>query len=171
MMKKFQEKWQQYIALIISGIIIVILFIVNQKSPEFLKASFVDIITIILAVFIAYYLTEKNNSKRRRNDCIDHIILEIEEMINDEIIFSINKRALQHQGSCANRIKYIKEAGFSDIQEEIDFISEKFDEIRNLYSNHCQSKESLKTVIIDFEKHREQICDKCNKIRVEMYKI
>lgn len=171
MIKEIALKWKKYIALGIIVATITLLFTKNFEMPEFFKASFVDIITIILAVFITYYLTEKNNNIRRRNDCIEHILLEIEEMINDEIFFSTNKRARQHQSSCANRIKYIKEAGFYDIQEEINFIEEKFDEIRDLYSNHSQNKNELKKVFIDFERYRDYICDKCNKIRVEMYKI
>ncbi len=171
MIKEIALKWKKYITLVIIIATISLLLAKNFEMPEFFKASFVDIITIILAVFITYYLTEKNNNIRRRNDCIEHILLEIEEMINDEIFFSTNKRALQHQSSCANRIKYIKEAGFYDIQEEINFIAEKFDEIRDLYSNHSQNKNELQKVFIDFEKHRDYICDKCNKIRVEIYKI
>lgn len=143
--------------------------IYNFSSATFWDASFVEIITIGLAVFLSFYLTEKLNDERRRNDCIEHIIIEIEQMMDEDSVFSLDKKTLLHQRSCANRIKYLKDAKFQDIQEDIDFIAREFEEIRNLYSSHNKTEHKLKAVQTDFERHRNLICDKCNKIRVGLY--
>lgn len=160
---------KRYLLQIISLIVLLVLSLFNLSSATFWNTSFTEVITIGLAIFVSFYLTENLNDKRRRNDCIEHIILEIESMMNEDFIFSLNKDTLIHQSSCANRIKYLKDANFRDIQADIDFIAREFEEIRDLHSNHKQTSKKLKTVLIDFEKHRALICDKCNKIRIGLY--
>ena len=160
---------KKYLWLVISGIVLLVLGYPNFSSATFWEASFVDIITIGLAVFVSFYLTENLNDKRRRNDCIEHIIIEIEQMMYEDSMFLHDKKTLIRQASCANRIKYLKNAQFQDIQEDIDFIEREFQEIRDLYSSHNQTEKKLKEVQDDFERHRKLICDKCNKIRVGLY--
>ena len=70
------------------------------------------------------------------------------------------------QTSCANRIKYLKDARFSDFQDDINFIETHFQEIRDLYSSH---ENKLDEVIDDFRRHQCFICDKCSKIRIGLY--
>ena len=70
------------------------------------------------------------------------------------------------QRSCANCIKYLKDAEFDDINGDILFIENHFKEIRDLYSYH---QNDLSSVRKDFERHQTLISDKCNKIRVGLY--
>ena len=149
--------------------ICVFLFVKNLKNTDFFSASAIDIITILLGALIAFYLTERMNDRRRRNDCIEHIISEIEGFVSDEANFKVDKGTLMKHGSCANRIKYLKDASFSDIRDEISFINDKFSEIRDLYSNHSKDQNELDTVKIDIDKRRDLIIDKCCKIRIGMY--
>lgn len=153
---------------IIATICVVFLLIEkNYKASAFFEASLVDIVTIIIAVFITYVLTMSEGDRQRRNQCIEQIILEIEALVVNESVFSEqNHVAFMKQRSCANRIKYLKDADFADITADIIFIENHFNEIRDLYSNH---KDDLGSVRIDFEKHQNLISDKCNKIRVGLY--
>ena len=142
----------------------------NYKSADFLQAKAIDIVTILLGAVIAFYLTEKLNDKRRRNDCIEHIIAEIEMFVSDEKNFIVDKSTYMKHGSCGNRIKYLKDASFKDIKDEVDFIDANFNEIRDLYSNHNKDEATLETVRVDINKHRDNIIDKCCKIRINLYK-
>lgn len=143
------------------------LIFVNRKNEEFYSASLIDVMTIGIAIFISFLITQYGDNKRRRNDCIEHVILEIERMVSDEeIVDSKSNMTLLKQASCANRIKYLKDAKFSDIEEDIEFIEQQFQEIRDLYSNH---KDDLLTVKNDLERHQKLICDKCNKVRINLY--
>ena len=63
----------------------------------------------------------------------------------------------------------MKDAGFTDIEGDIEFIETNFENIRDLYSNHNQSEEALQRVKVDIDKHRMNIVDKCSKIRVGLY--
>lgn len=140
----------------------------NWKKAGFFSANAVDIVTIFIGVFIAFYLTEQMNDRRRRAECIEHVIMEIEAFIADDDNYKVNPTALMRQQSCANRIKYIKDAEFPDIKEDIVFIEQHFDEIRDLYSNHNNVQE-IDHVKKDIDRHRTLINDKCCKIRINLY--
>ena len=161
------------LALIISIVLLALcLYLVwaNKDSEEFWAASVVDITTIAIGVVIAFFLTEKYTDTRRRNDCIEHVILEIEEAVSSESIFSIERITFLKQQSCANRIKYLKDAAFPELLKDIEFIETNFESIRDLYSHHNSSVEDLSSVYLDVKKHRDNITDKCCKIRIELYK-
>ena len=159
--------------IVIYGVILLFLcgglFFKNWKEAGFFSAKLTDIITIIVGSVIAVFITEKLTDKRRRNDCIEHIVVEIENFITNDNNFIVDKSTLIKQGSCANRIKYLKDAGFTDIEGDIEFIETNFENIRDLYSNHNQSEEALQRVKVDIDKHRMNIVDKCSKIRVGLY--
>ena len=172
-MKTIKNHFKRNLGVTISVLIVVgictFLLFKNVKEAEFFSASAVDIITILLGALIAFYLTEQMTDRRRRNDCIEHIISEVEAFVSEEANFKIDKGTLMRQGSCANRIKYLKDASFSDIRKEVSFIDDKFNEIRDLYSNHCMDQKELDTVKIDIDKRRDLIVDKCCKIRIGIY--
>ena len=153
---------------IIATICVVFLLIEkNYKKTAFFEASLVDIVTIVIAVFITCTLTMSEDDRQRRNQCIEQIILEIEALVVNENVFcEQNQVAFMKQRSCANRIKYLRDADFDGITDDIVFIENHFNEIRDLYSNH---KDDLGSVRKDFEKHQNLISDKCNKIRVGLY--
>lgn len=170
MMKKamYIGKHKSLCCSIIATICVVLLLTVkNYEKETFFSASLVDIVTIIIAVFITYALTMSEDDRQRRNQCIEQIVLEIEALVINESVFSGQKNvALMKQRSCANRIKYLKDAGFEDINSDILFIENHFKEIRDLYSNHQNDLHSVRT---DFERHQNLISDKYNKIRVGLY--
>lgn len=171
-MKSFQKKnWYFVVGVLVVVVIAVCVFLTikNWKQPGFVSASLTDIVTVLLGLVISFFVTERLTDRRRRNDCIEHIIVEIETFVSDENNFALNKSALLHQASCANRIKYLKDANFPDIKDDINFIEVNFRNIRDLYSNHSQNEESLQNVKVDIDKHRNNIVDKCSKIRVELY--
>lgn len=139
-----RRKLKEYIkrnlgATVVIFVVIIVcslLILKNVRDKEFFKADVIDIITILLGALIAFYLTERMTDRRRRNDCIEHIIMEIESFVSDDNNFTIDRGTLLRHGSCGNRIKYLKDASFSDINKEISFIETQFEEIRELYSNH-----------------------------------
>ena len=142
----------------------------NHGEVDFFTANIIDIITILLGTIITIYISESMTDQRRKNDCIEHVITEIENLVKDDNNFSMNKIALINQTSCANRIKYLNDVSFSEIKEDMEFISNNFENIKDIYSNHNSSEEGLENVRIDLDKFRAQIIDKCCKIRISLYK-
>ena len=146
-----------------------VLIIKNCRDNTFYKANLVNIATLIIAGIITVAISDRNNRRNRRNDCIEHLVLEIEKMVSDDSAFSKNDMALIVQQSCGNRIKYLKEAGFKDIDDDVEFISTHFEELRLLYSENSQNDAKLNGVKETMQRLRSNISDKCNKIRVSLY--
>lgn len=161
------------IELIVIVLIVVVLCGVlickNIDSEDFFDASFVDVLTVLFGAAITFFMTQKMNDRRRRNECIEHIIMEIEGFVSNDENFQIRKETLIRQSSCANRIKYLMDSSFSSIRKDIEFIHRNYNEIRELYSNHSKNVAELNKVRVDIDKHRDNIIDKCNKIRVGLY--
>ena len=170
MRKKLKNHAVVVFAVVALLIICLWLFVKNCFNESFFTVNIVDILTVIWGFVITFFLAERLTDQRRRNDCIEHIIVEIESFINDDKNFMIADSILIKQASCANRIKYLKDAGFKEIKEDIEFIDNHYGEIRDLYSNHGQSERSLNSVKKDIDKHRSLIVDKCIKVRIELYK-
>lgn len=142
----------------------------SRHNNCFWNANATDIVTIVIGTVIAFYLTENMTDLRRRNDCIEHIIIEIENFVSNEDNFKINRTTFIRQASCANRIKYLQDASFSDIKSDIEFIEKHYDEIRKLYSENSNNEDNLNDVRGDIDKHKIHIIDKCVKIRTSLYR-
>lgn len=168
-LKSIKRNPSVYLALAVIVGISVYLIVKNVSEEQFFSANAIEILTILLGVFVAFFLAERMNDRRRRDDCIEHIVLEIENFMEEDNNFKAGRASLMKQASCANRIQYLKKASFRDIEQDIEFIESHFDEIRNIYSSHNSSDEELERVKIDLDRHRNNIADKCNKIRIGLY--
>lgn len=151
--------------------ILVALALGNLHKSTFWEASLVDLITLVIAIVLSFFITQVIDDDKRRKQCIEDVILEIQSMVGDERCYSVcGRQALLKQQSCANKIKYLKEAGFKDIAKDIDFIENEFCEIRDLYSEHNKSEKDLAGIQKDIDRHVDGIYDKCDKIRIALYK-
>jgi len=160
------------------GYIVIVLLVLgglaikNFGNENFWEANLIQILTLLLTSILSFYLVQHLTDKRRKVDCIDHILCEIQcSLETDETIYSDCKEALRKQGTIANRIKLLKEYSFSQIQSEIEYISKEFEETRDLYSNHFQKAEGLEPIIDDINRHKDNIMLKCDKIRIMLYNL
>lgn len=96
-MRKLWKKKKIYTPVIIVGLVSLMLFLENFKTEEFFKASFIDIVTIFITGCIVSLFAEAMTDERRKNDCIEHIILEIESIVSNEDVFSPNRVAALSQ--------------------------------------------------------------------------
>ncbi len=151
------------------AIISIILIWKNCKTIDFYEANLLQILTFILATMISFSFVQHRTDKRRKVDCIEHIIIEIQNLINNsEILFSLEREALILQSLIANKIKYLKEKGFSQTTPDIDYISSEFEELRSLYANHIQDLDTIKE---DLNRHKINISTKCDKVRLTLYEL
>jgi hypothetical protein len=154
------------------ALISIILIWKNCNTNDFYEANLLQILTFILATMISFSFVQHRTDKRRKVDCIEHIIIEIQNLINNnEILFSLEREALILQSSIANKIKYLKEKGFSQTTPDIDYISSEFEELRSLYANHKQSTQDLDTIKEDLNRHKINISTKCDKVRLTLYEL
>ncbi|WP_394524334.1 hypothetical protein [Lacrimispora sp. JR3] len=148
----------------------IILVLKNYNSTDFYQASLLQILTFILATIISIIFVQHRTDKRRKIDCIEHIIIEIQNVIqHNENIFSLKSDALMLQASAANKIMYIKDMGFPQNQKDIAYIYDEFQELRDLYGNHVKTEEDLESIENDLKRHKLNITTKCDKVRLSLY--
>ena len=63
----------------------------------------------------------------------------------------------------------ILESIMEQIKNDIEYIEDQFEELRVLYGNHNQSANELKRVEPDMIRHKTNISDKIDKIKLELY--
>lgn len=142
----------------------------NYNSASFWNASLIQILTLLVAAGLSFFFVQRLTDKRRKIDCYEHILNEIQNIIdNNPTIFSIDKEALVLQQSVANKIKYLQEHSFSQTKTDLEYIREHFNELRELYGNHKQNYGSLKSIESDMMRHKTNISDKIDKIKLELY--
>ena len=166
-MKRKKSDW-----FIIIGIIIVasILVIINFNNKNFFKLNLFQIITLVFSAFLSFYLVQRFTDERRKIDCFEKVLLSIRaDVCEDEIYFSVGKKSLLMQKSIANRIVYLKDCKLKAVAEELGYLESEFEEIRELYSNHNQTEESLQSINDDLYRHQVNITDKIDKIRLKIY--
>ena len=109
-LKSIKRNPSVYLALAVIVGISVYLIVKNVSEEQFFSANAIEILTILLGVFVAFFLAERMNDRRRRDDCIEHIVLEIENFMEEDNNFKAGRASLMKQASCANRIQYLKES-------------------------------------------------------------
>jgi hypothetical protein len=147
-MKKIDKQIPCVLKVIVAivAIIIAILFIwYNLKNNEdFFKAPFTTLLTILVAVFISYKLTQYQTDKRKQKDIIVDILLSIQGIIlkNEVVIITettskeeinMNKR---HISNLLMILKTYKEK-FS-ISDEVNFIIARFTEYETFVGDHIE---------------------------------
>ena len=156
---------------------IIILFLIsavlinkNVNSANFWTANFIQILTFIVTSGLSFFFVQRLTDKRRKIDCYEHILNEIQNVIeNNTKIFSTEKEALFLQKSTANKIKHLKEHSFPSIKSDLEYIENQFQELRDLYGNHKSNSRELQAISLDMFKHKTNISDKIDKIKLKLY--
>lgn len=154
----------------ITAIFALLLLFKNLNSTSFWDANFIQILTLTVTATLSFFFVQRLTDKRRKIDCYEHILNEIQSIIdNNTNIFSLSQDALLLQKSIANKIKYLKEHSFAEIKTDLEYIEDQFQELRDLYGNHQTSAADLKSIEPDMTKHKTNISDKIDKIKLELY--
>lgn len=167
-----KKKIANAVFIIVIIVICIFICIKNRSNINFYDTNILQLLTFALTACISFFFVQYLTDKRRKIDCIDHVISDIENMINnDNDLFSINNETLLKQEAIANRIKYISENGFKEIESDIDYIENEFNELRELYGNHNSSEENLSSIKADLMRHKSHISSRCVKVHLKLFNI
>lgn len=142
-------------------------------NNKFWDTNIIQVLSLINAVVIGFFIVQSLTEKRRYIDCIDKIVLDLQkEVANNEDIYSSDKRiARLAQKSVSNRIKYLKDYSDGEVKKEFEYIENQMKEFKEMYDDHCGSDEEIKGIRVDLNRYIDNITDKCVKIRLMLYKI
>ena len=156
--------------------IIIILGIVNFiTNGEFWKASFYEIITLIIALVVTYIFSELNSKEVKRREILERMLENVQDIINqpkyyklrdtDEKDLSMMKRTINNKLSLINQeLKNDK-----TMNEKIKYIIDNFNDYRSLIDEHLNDREYLEKSENELRKKLLLIDDKIDEIKLKLY--
>lgn len=147
--------------------------ITNLK--DFFTTSMVPLLSVLVVIFISYFLTQIKTDERRKLDCIEKIINKIQNEMKHSKTFQVssleeNKMALLYQKSIANKIEYIISLNIDVIKDQMKYVETEFFSLRELYGNHMHDSDYMDKSKDDIEKRIVNITDKCDEIMLKLCK-
>lgn len=150
----------------------IVMIVKNYMNKLFWSASLLQILTFSFTVILSFMIVQRITDRRRKIDCYDHFLSDIQNIINtDTSIFSLSSNAMNKQKSVANRIKYLCDHSFPQTHADLEYISKEFTELRELYDNHKQNENELKSIEADMNRHKGNISDKIDKLKLVLFDI
>lgn len=162
--------------LISLGILALIVYNICVDYKKFLNISIGQVMTVAVAVYFAFYLTQRNNDVRVQKEVYRKILEAVQEIVADKDNYVINentdikmltmtKRSLNNYMGMLNR--YSEKMG---VQERIDKIASYVDEYANFLGNHLDDKEYLSKSEAELRRPLEIINIETIEIMMELYK-
>lgn len=173
------------IYVIISGNIVAVLFSVIivgvtiyncMYNPDFLKTNIGSILTISIAIVVAYILNQRKSDERKKKDQIEKLLIKIQISLSSEyvvLIKSENSKKLNifFQRFFANRLEMLSKLNSSIIKREsILYIEDNFKKYRDTIGEHIHDIEKLAELEIKLTMYIQNIDYKIDDILLNIYK-
>ena len=153
-----------------------ILSIFNIKhNDNFFEISLYNVLNLVIAVAIAYYLTQRKNDERKLKEKAEEIVEKIQIKLNDGQAYNINSDEdiayvlLMHR-SISNWIRLldsIKEK--LKFETEVNYISENYKNYKEFIGNHINDIDYLAKSRKELENYILLIDNKLDEIKISMY--
>lgn len=133
---------------LLTGCVIAIGFHNYKTNSNFWSASAVNCVTIIVAIFISYWLTQKGNDKRKQKEILANLVFNIRLKIDQEDMYKLGDKSTQdinmRNRDITNMIDVLEgvKSRFR-IETEVAFVAEKFDEYKELIGKHIDDRDYL----------------------------
>lgn len=160
--------------IVIFIVISVISWICNGMS-EFFSFNLVEILTLGIASILIYYLTEKNNDKRKKNEKIENLIIEISSKLNSISLQIPSKEKQKEYLYCfkyiSNKFNVLKLLIDKDDERNLENAEKEFENLRVFITDNINQDElyfeNLKDKIPNYVSNIDTFLD---KIIVNIYK-
>ena len=146
----------------------------------FFKISIEQVMTILVAVGIAFWATQRKNDQRKMKEEAERIIEKIQSFVSSDCFINIpsdgDTETIQRNINAYNRkinnyISILNEYGqLLSFSDETDYIQKTFEEYKSTVGNHINNPDYLSDSSIDFERMSANINNKCEEIIVKLYK-
>lgn len=162
---------------IISIIVISIILLVdigfnvyNNGWGDFIKINAYEVLTIIIALFVTYYLTERKNDIRKLNDKVENICNDIQVYLRENYKIIPSKqnkeRVLMNIRYISNKIHILEKLSEKNnsIKEAVSYIKKEHDKYNEFVSTNLDQDEKYFLEQNRLEKIRANINNMDNKL-------
>lgn len=147
---------------------ILIVYNICSQKGEFFKIPIYQVLSLMVAVGVAYYLVQKKNDTRKQKEIIEKSISKIQVLLI-ELIDEKNREcaiALNLNRQINNKINVLMEYNIEQ-NEEISYIKEQFSDIRSYIGDNITALDTLDWKHIKVKVNN--IESKCDKIVMNLY--
>jgi len=173
----------KYIIPILEGLLTILIICVaicnGAKNPSFWETSITQILTLLIAVFIAFWATQRKNDERRIKDEIERIIVKIQTVTSDPAFYSftINDNPEEAQKKVSMTIRMLKNctavlleySKYIKIKDNVQYIDEQIRGYNDFISVHFWDLEYLSKSEAHLRKYSENINSKCDYIILDLF--
>lgn len=160
-----RQNWFKYVCIV--GIVVLIIGNINNKN--FFSMSLFDILTLIIMLFVSYYLVEKKSDKRIRQSKIEETLnlikKDIEEITITYFTGDYQRKYTMLSRRISNKViileKYDKDFC---IENEVKEFKDKFLQFDTLIGNHITNIDEIKVVMKDIENYKNMMLQKLDNI-------
>ncbi len=167
---------------IIISIVIFVILVVNFifNFSEFWKASISQILTLAVAIGIAFWASQYKNDQRKSKEHIQSILMKLQQIVLQESFYIIPSNSNQEEilktiNSTNRRInnclsileEYSKVFEFTN---EMEYIKNEFNTYKTKIGDHITDLEYLSKTEEEFKRVSNNIDSKCDFIIFSLYK-
>ena len=169
------KKILRYVGVILLSIGMLGLVLHNiNTNDDFFKTSITNVLTLIVAVVLTYYMSQRRNDVRRKKDVVSKILDKICVLISDSRMCEITEKKdvefiLINIRTISNKITCLESLSVQlGYKNELDQIKNIFSEYEDFVSEHISDIDYLKKSRKDLSNKIALIEKKCDTILVNI---
>lgn len=146
-----------------------------RDNPAFWDASVTNCATIAIAVFVSYFLVQRQNNRRKQKDIILELILKLQVQVSNPEAYHLagqsSDQIMMRKRDFSNKINILdKHKSDFDIKDDMDFVISRFQEYEDLISNHINDSQYLANSSKELQRPLILIENKLYDIALFLYK-
>lgn len=163
---------------VIGAVLILLgLLIYNLKISlvEFFKIPVYHWLNLIVAIYFAFFLSQKRNDERKLKDMVIDLLDKIQLELNTEDAHTFNEcydknKVYMKNRKINNKLTLLdKLKDKLDMSTEVGTINSIFEEYQNMFGDYVENIEMLKSHQKEFQRFISIIDQKCDEIKVRLF--
>ena len=161
--------------LVVSVLLVMCLNIFIWKNDEFWNTSITSCLTLLVALVVSYYFSQKNLDERRQKEAYLKLLEKVQQLVSDKNLIEIRKDTdfeviLMKKRELNNCVYILKEyADKFSVKDDIKFIEEKTQEYTEFLGNHQQDIEYLEKSSKDLARPLLLIDSRISEVMIKLF--
>lgn len=160
---------------VLTFVILITMIINGINNKQFWDFSFIQGITVLVAIFIAFLASQYKNDIRKQKENVEKLFHKLQDTVSNGI-FCYDKKYEEKEINQNNRkinniidvlSKYSKSLKYKD---DLEYITKQFKEYKEFVGEKINDKEYLSESTGLFKRYSENICNYCDRIIMDLYK-
>lgn len=137
-------------------------------NKDFFKTPLTTLVSVLVAIILSYYLTQRKVDDRRRKEKIDQLLYKIQGIVLEDNFIIVQDTDLILHRSVANKIQYLEKNIPNEIRDDVNRLANIFKDYRYFYGEHYKDDDYMKKSKKDLLNYITKIDDICDSIHMKL---